>query len=369
MNLIILDKNFDTLGVVSVFNTMIWDRRYRAAGIFEVHTPAEFFDLMNTGRYLYRNDRTELGVIREVNFSRDGKGARTAYCKGYFSEELLNNRVIDTQISISGTPEAIGRKLVDRFVISPANTDRKIPQIVLGAQQGLGSSITITATGDSLGDKLYEIEDTQELSHRLVYDYLTNALAFEVWQGKDRTDAQEVNSWAIFSDSFYNVKNAIYSRDESEYKNVAYIAGEGEGTARTVVEVDIRRDPEEERRELYVDARDLQSTYRDDDGTEHTYTPQQYRDLLLQRGLEKLAEYAKVETVNSDVDPNANLVYGVDFDLGDLCTYRYTDVGIETTKRITEIQEVREGSKLTLSVIFGTDSLTSIKKIIKREVS
>ena len=23
-----------------------------------------------------------------------------------------------------------------------------------------------------------------------------------VWQGKDRTDAQEVNSWAIFSDSF-----------------------------------------------------------------------------------------------------------------------------------------------------------------------
>ena len=27
MNLIILDQNFDTLGVVSVFNTLIWDRR------------------------------------------------------------------------------------------------------------------------------------------------------------------------------------------------------------------------------------------------------------------------------------------------------------------------------------------------------
>ena len=48
MNLIILDQNFDTLGVVSVFNTLIWDRRYYASGLFELHTPAEFFTLMNT---------------------------------------------------------------------------------------------------------------------------------------------------------------------------------------------------------------------------------------------------------------------------------------------------------------------------------
>ena len=104
MQLIILDKNMDTLGVVSVFNTLIWDRRYYDSGLFELYTPAEFFELMNTGRYLYRSDRTDLGVIREVNFARDAKGARTAYCKGYFSEELLNDRVLNTQINITGTP-------------------------------------------------------------------------------------------------------------------------------------------------------------------------------------------------------------------------------------------------------------------------
>ena len=62
----------------------------------------------DTGRYLHRNDRDELGVIREVNFARDAKGTRTAYCKGYFSEELLNGRVLNTQVSLTGTPEAIG---------------------------------------------------------------------------------------------------------------------------------------------------------------------------------------------------------------------------------------------------------------------
>lgn len=369
MNLIILDKNLDTLGVVSVFNTLIWDRRYYASGLFELHAPAEFFELMNTGLYLYRNDREELGVIREVNFARDAKGARTAYCKGYFSEELLNNRVLNTQISLTGTPEVIGRKLVERYVISPTDTDRKISQVILGELAGLGSSITVTATGDRLGDKLYEIEKTQELSHRLRYDYLTNSLSFEVWKGKDRTDDQEENSWAIFSDSFYNVKNVVYDRDESDCKNFAYVAGEGEGSARVIVEVDLRSSADEERRELYVDARDLQSTYQDDDGNEYTYTATQYQALLRQRGLEKLAEYEKIETVNSDVDPNANLIYREDFDLGDLCTYRYADVGIETTKRITEIQEVYEGSKQTLSVVFGNDQMTSITKIIQREVS
>ena len=49
---------------------------------------------------------------------------------------------------------------------------------------------------------------------------------------------------------------------------------------------------------------------RDDAGDEHTYTADQYRALLRQRGLEKLAEYQKIETVNGDVDPNANLTYG-----------------------------------------------------------
>ncbi len=369
MNLIILDKDFETLGIVSVFNALIWIRRYYDAGVFELHAPADFFELMNTGRYLYRNDRQELGVIREVNFARDDKGARTAYCKGYFAESLLNNRVINTSVNMTGTPEAISRALIQKYMISPSDSGRKFPQIVLGASAGLGTSVTVESTGDDLGLKLYEIEKTQELSHRLVYDYLTNSLTFEVWKGKDRTDSQTVNSWAIFSDSYYNIKNAIYDRDEGSCRNYAYVAGEGEGAARTIVEVDIRSSSEEERRELYVDARDLQSTWQDDSGTEHSYTAAQYKAMLRQRGLEKLAEYEKVETVNSDVDPEANLIYMTDFDLGDLCTYRYTEVGIETTKRITEIQEVYEGSKQTLSVTFGNDAATSITKIIKREAT
>ncbi len=364
MQLIIFDKDFQTIGTVGVFNTLLWCRRYYSPGIFELHVPAEYFALINTGRYVYRNDRTELGVIREVNFMRGERNKRTAYCKGYFAEHLLNNNVLCPAFNETGTPETLARSIVEQYVINPENTDRKIQRIRLGVKMGGGDAITLQNTGDHVGDRLYDTLKTQELSQRLVFDYLENILTYEVWKGLDRTDAQTENSWAIFSDSFYNIKNAQYDRDESDCKNVAYVAGEGEGADRKVIEVDARQSPDEERRELWVDARDLQQHSNSVD-----YTDEQYRDLLFQRGLEKLADYAGVEKIDSDVDPSANLVYSADFDLGDLCTYRYNDVNIECSKRITEIQEVLEGSKRTLSVIFGNDSATDFKKIIRKETT
>ncbi len=364
MQFIILDKDFQTTGSIGVFNTLLWYRRYYSPGIFELHVPAGYFDLINSGRYLYRNDRTELGVIREVNFMRGEKGEKTAYCKGYFAEHLLNNNVICPTFSRAGTPETLARAVVEQYIINPASAARKIRNIRLGAVRGGGSSITLQNTGDHVGDRLYDTLKTQEMSQRLVFDYLENSLTYEVWQGLDRRDSQDKNSWAIFSDSFRNIKNAQYDRDESDHRNFAYVAGEGEGSAREIVEVDIRQGPDEERRELWVDARDLQQH-----SDTVNYTDAQYRDLLFQRGLEKLADYAVLEKVDSDVDPAANLVYGTDFDLGDLCTYRYSDVNIECSKRITEIQEVFEGARRTLSVIFGTDSATDFKKIIRKETT
>ena len=213
-----------------------------------------------------------------------------------------------------------------------------------------------------MSEKLYEIGNTREISHRVRYDYLTNDLAFEVWQGKDRRDHQTENSWAIFSNSFYNIRNVTYNRNSSSYKNFAYVAGAGEGSERIIVAVDLRQTGEE-RRELWVDARDLQQG----DGDGKSISREAYRAMLEQRGREKLAEYRKVETVNSGIDPNANLVYKKDFDLGDYCTYINTEIGIETEKRITEIMETYEGGTMEVAVTFGTDEINTVQQLIRRE--
>ena len=67
MQVYILDKDFQTIGAIKVFNSLIWTRRYYEPGVFEFHTSSSFFPLFNSGKYICRNDRSELGVIREVN--------------------------------------------------------------------------------------------------------------------------------------------------------------------------------------------------------------------------------------------------------------------------------------------------------------
>lgn len=363
MRLIVLDENFDTLGSIPLFRTLIWARRYEKLGCFELYTSKDYFDLLNSGRYLYRNDAEELGVIDEVNYAQDENGAREVYAKGNFAECLLKDRVIETTVTLTGNVETAMRNLVNRTAISPADADRVIKHLRLGEISGISGTIDTQTTGDNLSEKLYEIGNTQEISHRIRYDFQTNDLAFEPWQGKDRRDSQTENSWAIFSNSFYNIRNVVYNRNSSSYKNFAYVAGAGEGSARIIVTVDLRL-PGEERKEIWVDARDLQQQ----DANGNAIPDATYKAQLIQRGREKLAEYRKVETVNSGVDSNANLVYKKDFDLGDYCTYINTEINIATDKRITEVMETYEGGATELSVTFGTDEVTTVQQLIKREV-
>lgn len=364
MRLIVLDKNFDTIGAIPLFRTLIWVRRYEKLGCFELHTAKDYFDLLNQGRYLYRNDADELGVIDEVNYSQDENGNRESYAKGNFAEILLADRVIQPMITLTGSIEDGMRKLVEGYAITPIDAKRKIKHLKLGAKAEIAGTMDIQVTGDNLSEKLYDIGNAYGISHRIRYDFLKNDLAFEVWEGKDRRDSQTKNSWAVFSNAFYNIRDVVYNRNSASYKNFAYVAGAGEGSSRIVVEVDIRTDPEEERREIYVDARDLQQQ----DGKGNSIPLSTYKAQLIQRGKEKLSEYRKVETVESGVDHLANLVYKTDFDLGDYCTYINTEIGIEADKRITEVMEVYEGSATEIKVMFGTDEVTTVHQLIKREV-
>lgn len=362
MKLIVLDENFETLGSIPLFRTLIWTRRYEKLGCFELYTSKDYFELLNAGRYLYRNDADELGVIDEVNYSQDENGGRESYAKGNFAERLLTDRVIESTVTLTGNVETAMRSLVERTAIIPTEKDRRIEHLRLGELSGITGMIQMQTTGDNLSEKLYEIGNTREISHRVRYDYLTNDLAFEVWQGKDRRDSQTENSWAIFSNSFYNIRNVIYNRNSNAYKNFAFVAGAGEGTDRVIVTVDVRQ-PGEERKEIWVDARDLQQK----DSAGNPIPESDYISQLKQRGREKLAEYRKVETINSGIDFNANLVYKKDFDLGDYCTYVNTEINIATDKRITEIMETYEGGATEISVTFGTDEVSTVTQLIKRE--
>ena len=55
------------------------------------------------------------------------------------------------------------------------------------------------------------------------------------------------------------------------------------------------------------------------------------------------------------MDPNSNLIYKTDYDLGDKVTYKNEDLEMYVENRIVEISEVFEGNSKKIDVVFGED--------------
>lgn len=115
------------------------------------------------------------------------------------------------------------------------------------------------------------------------------------------------------------------------------------------------------RREIYIDARDLQS----DSDPDNPLTPEQYTALLTTRGEEKLAEHQLVRSFSSVVrtlDPT--YVYGVNFFLGDTITVTDERLGVTVDAVVQAVQRSvgPDGEGMTLTLGYGQPTLADILK-------
>ncbi len=354
MELLLLDKNFQICGLVDDFSSLVWNRKYYECGNFSLQTDIKYLNQFKNAKYVYHKDFSETGILETFNYKDTTTGVQTIFT-GRFLESILAQRVIDkTQYFYNLTTEKIIRNLVSTFAIN--STARVIKNLKLGQLKGLGQNRTLQMTGDNLLTKIYELCKEEELSIKARYDFDNNQIVLEVWQGLDRTDTQDKNTWAIFSRNFENILQDEYSTDTTKYCNFVYVAGEEKAENRVIVEVN-RIKENEERRELYVDARDLQ---KDENTTEA-----EYKQILTERGIEKLNENNKIETVNFNINPLANLNYKKDFDLGDKVIYKNEQLNFNIENRIIGISEVYENGNRTVDVTFGEDfNIKKIKEMI-----
>ena len=115
------------------------------------------------------------------------------------------------------------------------------------------------------------------------------------------------------------------------------------------------------RRELYIDARDLQS----DSDPDKPLTSEEYVALLKNRGLEKLAERQLVKSFSAVVrtlDPA--YVLGADYQLGDTITVTDQRLGVTADAVVQSVErsvsEAGEGMTLTLG--YGQPTVYDILK-------
>lgn len=362
MELFLLDKQFQICGLIDDYSSLIWNRKYYECGNFNLQVAIQYWEQFKNAKYVYSKDLEETGILETLNHKTTRQGTEIQR-SGKFLESILADRVINkTQSFTNMITEDIVRSLVNTFAINAGA--RLIPNLVLGERKGLGKQRTIQITGDNLLTKIYELCKEDELSIHLKYDFDNNKLVFEVWQGLDRRDTQDENTWAIFSRNFENIIDDEYSVDETQYRNFAYVAGEDKGNNRIIVEVD-RVKEGEDRKELYVDARDIQSETTDDEGNSVTISDTEYKKMLTERGIEKLNECNKVETSNFNIDIYSNLEYKKDFDMGDKVIYKNDELGFNVENRLVGITESYENGNKTIDVTFGDDyNIKKVKEMI-----
>ncbi len=127
----------------------------------------------------------------------------------------------------SGAAETVLRGYVDANLGPGATAARRLAGLTLPASQGRGASVRGEARFDSLLLLMQTLALLGGLGFRLVQ--VGPGLELEVFQPADRT------ATAQFSLGLGNLRGYSYSAEEPT-ATYAYVGGQGEGTARTIVE-------------------------------------------------------------------------------------------------------------------------------------
>lgn len=345
MDLLVLNKNLDVIAIVDVYESIIWTERYYEYGDFELYT-AMTQDLLNyikTDNYIQRVGSDRVMIIEEIRIDTDSDTGNHITVTGRSLESILDRRVVWSQTTISGNLQNGLKKLINENIISPSKEERKISNFIFKDStdsQITGLTVEAQYTGDNLYDVISKVCEEKSIGFKVSLNE-NKQFVFELYAGADRSYEQTNYPYVVFSPNFDNIINSNYLESKENLKNVALVGGEGEGTARKYLA--IGNTSGLDRRELFVDARDISS--EGEDG--QTLTTEQYNELLKQRGNEYLADYTDLVSFEGAVETNIMYKYGVDFFDGDIVQIA-NEYGHEAKVRILEvvISENEEGNSV-----------------------
>lgn len=358
MELYIFDRSLNFKGVIDNFTSLRWVRRYYKCGEFELQcdlTPENLI-LLARENIIYKKEDSEAGYIEYRDIKQDTEGKEILILKGKFLTGYLNRRIIWGTEILNVTTEIAMRTLVTDNCITPIDSNRIIPNLILSALNSFTDTVNYQVSYANLLDEVESLSSVSDLGLRVNLDITNKKLIFEIYKGLDRSVKQSINSRAIFSKEFENILEQEYVDSLNNYRNLALVGGIGEGDARKLAIVGAGSGLD--RFEVFNDQKSLSNVVNS-----VTMSDADYTLLLVGKGNEILASTLEIKTFDSKINLNSNLKYKTDFDLGDIITIISKKWGITLDSRITEIEEIYEESGPQINITFGNNIPTLIDKI------
>lgn len=153
--------------------------------------------------------------------------------------------------------------------------------------------------------------------------------------------------YIVFSEKKKNLLEGKTTDDNSNYKNVGYVAGKGENEDRLITVLGTAKGFD--RREVLIDLNNIEDP-----------------DELKTEGQKKLDTYKIIQSIEGKVYQIPNMEWEKDFFLGDLVTLESD--GIYEDKRIIQAKEIYERNNKTVELGFG-DKVPSLGEEIKRIIT
>ncbi len=340
----IYTSDMELIGFSSDVTSLQWTRKYNEPGDFELHMALseDNINYIKKECIVWLFGAKEAGVIERIEKSVGDEPELVA--SGRFLSSYLDRRLIRPFYSINnGLVETAMREIYTKAVA--------IPRVSLGDRIGITDKITFQATYKNLLAYEEKLAAYAGIGFRFRPDFSARSITFELYKGVDRSIAQSDRARVIFADEFANLSSAEYVYSSEDYKNVCYVGGKGEGSARTFVTVGDDALSGLDRREYFLSATDVESDNQ---------TDAQYKAALKQRGTDKLEELAESVSLTAKISPDGNYKYKTDYDLGDIVTITVPNLGISMNERITEVKEIYERDGYQIELTVGTPTADTI---------
>ena len=362
---------FDNIGQINHFSSLIWPDKFNGYAQFELWAPItpENALLIKKGNILWCGGENA-AVIEIVKSSVDDRGDKIYNVKGRTLESLLTTRIVwGTYNASNKYTSTIMYDLVNQNCVNPIDVKRKIPFLEMAIDENIGTKQTYQKTGGEVYDALLNLARNDDIGFNILFKPKEKKLIFKVVAGDDKTVNQTILDPVEFSTDLEDILSSSYYSNDQDLKSVALVLGEGEGAQRESQISGNNNSSLFERRELYVDARDLQSQMTDENGDIVTVPYDEYIEMLIQRGSEKLASCETTEMFEAKLRVFGEVQYefGIDYQKGDKVTIRDNELNVVVSARITEVEE-HFSDEYNLVLIFGY-AYPSLAQKVKQKVN
>lgn len=231
----------ELIGFLEIQRSVIWEDKAFSAGSFSVEsiiTP-ESLTMLQPENIIWIEGETA-GIIEYVQ-EESGKDGPYITVKGRTLTGILDRRVLWGLYNLKGTVPKIMNALVDDCCINPTRGDvegRKIPGLVLLDAPAGGDTIQFQATGGTLLERLETLGETCGVAFGVRFNPAVPQMEFWTRWGRDRSIHQSENNPVLYSTELDDVLSSDYTYNSQDYRNVALVAGEGEGADRVYVTVE-----------------------------------------------------------------------------------------------------------------------------------